>query len=120
MSSLTKRVDALEQADGKGNVKNLWVTYASDGGFVYGGKLYADTDALLHALGIEQDEVCLIGWTPGLTAAELLASASEKSHLPEASLDDLGKYGRQLADKGVSPAVAKYLETLQPCERGTS
>ena len=123
MNSLEKRVDALEEANGagEGRAAFLWVNHASDGGLVYQGRFYADVDALLRSLGIERGEAFLFCWTPGRTAAELLAEAEEraKNPLPEVSLDDLGEYGRQLVEKkGVSPAVAKHLEELLSMKEG--
>jgi hypothetical protein len=116
MSSLTKRVDALEQANGIEGKAFLWVTHATDGGFVYNGQFYADAAALLSALGLEPDGAFVFGRETDHTAAELLAAAEEraKNPLPEISIDELGEYGRQLVEgQGVSPAVAKHLEALR-------
>ena len=119
MSGLTKRVDALERTGNRKEEKAfLLVHYPSDGGLVYGGKFYHDTDALLSSLGIEPDGAFILGWQgETMTAAELLAEAAEraKNPPPEVTLDDLGEYGRRLVEqKGVSLAVANLLEKLNP------
>ena len=89
---------------------------ATDGGLVHAGQFYADESALLHALGHGLDDAIVFGWEPGQTAAELLAEAAEwaKNPPPEVSIDELGEYGRKLVADGVSPWVAKHLESLQP------
>ena len=122
MNSLERRVDALEQAHGKGGKPMLWVDHASDGGLVYGGKVYADTSALLSALGLEEGAAFVIGWEPGRqTAAELLEAAQQPR--PEASVEELLECGHQLAAQGarVSPAVEKNLgrviDAMTPEER---
>jgi hypothetical protein len=115
MNSLEKRVDILEQESGTGSKAFLCVQYASDGGLVYDGRFYPDAAALLDTFGHGPDEAFILGWKPGETAAELLAEAEEraKNPPPEVALDDLGEYGRQLVEKGVTPAVAKALEAVQ-------
>ena len=117
MSGLTKRVDALERT---GNSKEekafLFVHYPSDGGLVYGGKFYPDTDALLSSLGLEPDGAFILGWQgETMTAAELLAEAVERARTPppEVTLDDLGEYGRRLVEQeGLSPGVAALIEKV--------
>jgi len=54
-----------------------------------------------------------------LTRAELLAQAEElaKNPPPEVTVDELGEYGRKLVADGVSPAVARYLESLPTLDR---
>ena len=96
------------------------LNYASDGGLVCHGRFYADSEALLSALGINQGQAHVLGWQPGKTAAELLAEAAEraKNPPPEVSRDDLGEYGKQLVDEGILPIVAQHLETLCPNGRG--
>jgi hypothetical protein len=83
---------------------------------MYDGRFYADDAALLRALGHEPDGAIILGWKPGETAAELLAEAEEraKNPPPEVTLDELGEIGRKLVAKGVSPALAKFLEPFQP------
>jgi len=56
MSGLTKRVEALEGASGMEGKALLW-EYVPDGGLVYDGTFYADTDALLAAVGVGQGKV---------------------------------------------------------------
>jgi hypothetical protein len=83
---------------------------------VHDGQFYANTAALLCALGLEPDGAFVFGWKPGQTVAELLAEAEErkKNPPPPVSIDDLGEYGRQLVEEqGISPAVAKHLEALR-------
>ena|GEM_PF-5030008 len=92
MSSLTKRVDALEQASGIGQTRLLWVEYASDGGLVHDGKFYVDADALCRALGCEPGGVRPVGWTASQTAAELLTGS-------EVSLDEIAAYVQLLKDE---------------------
>lgn len=116
MSGLAKRVAALEQGGVKEARAFLWVNYASDGGLVYDGRFYSDAEAFLSALGIDQDNAHVFGWEPGQTAAELLEAAEERARNPppKVTREDLGKYGRKLVDEGVTPIVARFLETQFP------
>ena len=80
MNSLTKRLDALEQAGSKRKTKKavLWVDFATDGGLVHEGQFYASCSALLHVLEYEQgDTVQIVGWQATQTAAELLTEVKK-------------------------------------------
>ena len=116
MSSLTKRVDALEQVPDNEARPFLFVDYASDGGLVHQGTFYPSVDTMLKALGHERSGAHVLGGQVGKTVTELLAEAAEreKNPPPEVTLGDLGEYGRKLVmEEGVTPAVAKLLEALQ-------
>ena len=120
MNNLTKRVDALEQVPGNESRPFLFVDYASDGGLVYRGVFYSSVDTMLKALGCERGGAHVLGGQAGKTVAELLEEAAEraKNPPPEVTLDELGEYGRKLVtEKGITPAVAALLETLNQSTR---
>jgi hypothetical protein len=114
MNRLTKRVEAMER--GQEDVqkrKILMVSYPSDGGLEYDGVWYADTASLFNTLRYAPDTLVL-GIHLEQTAAELITEAEERKRNPPpvVTIDELGEYGRSLVEGGCSPAIAKYIESL--------
>jgi hypothetical protein len=65
MNSLVKRIAAVERSRGVGQKVFLWVEYVADGGVIYNGREYPDGVALAGELGVEPDDMVILGWRTG-------------------------------------------------------
>jgi predicted NBD/HSP70 family sugar kinase len=65
MNSLVKRIAAVERSRGVGQKVFCWVEYVAGGGLVYDGRFFEDGDTLAGELGVEPDDMVILGWRTG-------------------------------------------------------